>query len=218
MAKAKKGNGVGIKIPRNALAAGRKAYQDDPNGSENLELPPGSYIGAIVDARGVDTKNGPQLVLDVKIGGEDCDSEYLGGKVGIWFSFDEERVVHLFRLFSKLGYEVEDLDDDLLKEITSDIKANKPVVSVRANSKGFCNIKSYLEDESYEDLGFSDGKKSKKKKSKKDDSEDEGDELDELNRKQLKKFISEGDLEVKIKKSMDDDALRDAIREAMEEE
>jgi len=46
-----------------------------------------------------------------------------------------------------------------------------------------------------------------------DDSDDE-DELDEMDRDELKEYISENELEVKVKKSMSDDDIREAIREA----
>lgn len=49
-----------------------------------------------------------------------------------------------------------------------------------------------------------------------DDSDDDDDDdgLDEMDRTELKKYIAENDLEVKVKKSMDDDDIREAIREA----
>lgn len=42
-----------------------------------------------------------------------------------------------------------------------------------------------------------------------------GDEYDDMDRDELKKFIKQNDLEISVKKSMSDDDLRDAIREAM---
>lgn len=46
-----------------------------------------------------------------------------------------------------------------------------------------------------------------------DEAEDDG--LDDMDRTELKKYIKENDLEVSVKKSMTDDDLREAIREAM---
>ena len=46
-------------------------------------------------------------------------------------------------------------------------------------------------------------------------TEAEGDEYDDMDRDELKKFIKKNDLEISVKKSMSDDDLRDAIREAM---
>ena len=50
-------------------------------------------------------------------------------------------------------------------------------------------------------------------------NDDEGeDELDDLDRNGLKKYIRENELEVSIKKSMSDDDIREAIREALAEQ
>lgn len=48
-----------------------------------------------------------------------------------------------------------------------------------------------------------------------EDSDDDG--LDDMDRTELKKYIKENGLEVSVKKSMTDDDLRDAIREAMDD-
>lgn len=51
-----------------------------------------------------------------------------------------------------------------------------------------------------------------------EDEAAEGDELDDMTRAELKKFIADNALSVKVVKSMDDDDLREAIRAAMPEE
>ena len=51
-----------------------------------------------------------------------------------------------------------------------------------------------------------------------DDSEEEetdGDEFDDMDRKELKRYIKENELEITVKKSMSDDDIRDLIREAV---
>lgn len=51
-----------------------------------------------------------------------------------------------------------------------------------------------------------------------DDSEEEetdSDEFDDMNRKELKHYIKENELEITVKKSMSDDDIRDLIREAV---
>jgi hypothetical protein len=47
-----------------------------------------------------------------------------------------------------------------------------------------------------------------------DDDDDSDDDLDEMDRDELKEYIADNDLDVKVKKSMDEDDIRDAIREA----
>ena len=54
--------------------------------------------------------------------------------------------------------------------------------------------------------------------SEEDDSEEEetdGDEFDDMDRKELKHYIKENELEITVKKSMSDDDIRDLIREAV---
>ena len=42
--------------------------------------------------------------------------------------------------------------------------------------------------------------------------------LAELNRKELKEFIKENELDIKVKKSMSEDDIRDEIREILEDD
>jgi len=51
-----------------------------------------------------------------------------------------------------------------------------------------------------------------------EEEEDEGVDLDALNRSELKKFIKDEELEIKVTKSMSDEDIREAIAEAMGEE
>ena len=48
-----------------------------------------------------------------------------------------------------------------------------------------------------------------------DDSNEDSDEFDDMDRKELKAYIKENELEISVKKSMSDDDIRDAIREAL---
>ena len=232
--------GLGIKIPKNAFAKGREKFKegDDFN---NVELEPGVYVAAVVDGRGVDSKNGPQIVFDCKVGGE-CDESIRGGRTSLWFSFEENRVAFLFRFLALLGYDVDDLDEKMLEEIIADVKENKPVIRLKASQSGdYVNVRATkrLEDMSFADLGIEDGKPSSKK-GKKDDSEEEAaDDEDEdedeeeaddeeeddaddeaeidakalkkMTRSQLKALIADKEIDVTVKKSMSDDDIRKAI-------
>ena len=48
-----------------------------------------------------------------------------------------------------------------------------------------------------------------------DEEKEDGDEFDDMDRDALKKYVKKNGLDIKIKKSMEDDELRDAIREAL---
>lgn len=218
---------LGIKIPRNALAKGKEAYQKDPNGSQNVDLEPGTYLGVVTGGRGVDTKNGAQLVFDIKVGGE-VDDSIKGGKVSIWFSFDEERVIHLFRFLNKLGFDVSDLDEDTLESILDQIKEEPKVVRFKASEKdGYVNyrINKVMDDMSVEEvLGESAGSeeseeseeekpKKKDKKVKKDEEEGESAEEEAEEEEKPKK----SDKKAK-KEEAEDEEAEEAEEEAAEEE
>jgi hypothetical protein len=51
-----------------------------------------------------------------------------------------------------------------------------------------------------------------------DEEEDDTDQFDDMDRTELKQFIAKNKLEVVVKKSMEDDDIRNLIREAMDEE
>ncbi len=125
--------GLGIKIPRNALAKAAKDYKENPNG-DNIELEPGTYLAVITGLKGVETTKGPQIIAECKIGG-DVDDKVKGGKVAMWFSFDEDRVIHLLRFLGKLGYEVDELDAKRLDEIAEEVKEAQHVIRLKATQK-----------------------------------------------------------------------------------
>lgn len=51
-----------------------------------------------------------------------------------------------------------------------------------------------------------------------EDDEEDGDDLDDMDRAELKKYIKENDIEVKVTKKMDADAIREAIEGASDED
>lgn len=230
--------GIGIKIPRNALTKGREEFRKGGSGG-NVELEPGTYLAAVVGLKGVETSKGPQLVINCIVGGDEVPDDQKGGNVALWHSFEESRVVYLFRDLSKLGYDVTELDEKTLEEIAEDLAENKPVVRIRATQSGdYTNIRfrGLMESLSVEDLDIPEDKlpaapkKFKKpKKSAEEEVEEEEEEVEEeegvidaealkkMNRSELKALIKENDLDIKVLKSMSDQDLRDAILEIAEE-
>lgn len=178
---------LGIKIPKNALKAGQAEYKKNPKGSGNVDLERGVYVAAVDGLKGVETDNGPRLLLEVLVGG-DVDDDVKGGKTAVWWSFEEDRTVWLFRDLAKLGYQVDSLDTETLEEIDKDLRKNHPVVKIKINAKGFANLQGLVEDESAKSIGVSFGKKDKgdkgKKKDKgKDKSKKEGKKKDKKSKK-----------------------------------
>jgi hypothetical protein len=124
--------GLGIRIPKNVFSKGQEAFKegDDFN---NVDLDPGKHVCILLKGRAVDTKNGPQIVLDFKVAGE---SEQAGGRVSKFYGLTEEQAVWLFRDLAKLGYEVDELDEAQLEEILEDISKTTPVVRLTAKKAG----------------------------------------------------------------------------------
>jgi hypothetical protein len=175
--------GLGIKIPRNALSAGREAFQNNPNGGDNVALDPGEYLGLIKGIKGVETAKGPQIVCDISVGGEDVDSSVKGGTVSLWFSFEEDRVVFLFKFLALLGYQdkIEDLDAATLDEIANELPGRNIIVKFRATEKdGYTNLrlKKVMEDLTPEEIGLEENatKKGKGKAKAKADADEDEDE------------------------------------------
>lgn len=203
---------MAIKIPKNAFKQGQKKFKEGDSFND-VDLPVGTYAAQVQKVRTVETKNGPSAVVDLKVGGEDLDESLLGGRISVWFSFDEERIVWLFRFLALVGFEVDDLDQATMEEYFIDIGEDKPIVRVTAKKSGeYMNyrITKLLDDLDPEDIGLGSD-------SDEDEEEDEVD-LDSMNRTELKAFIKSEKLSVRVKKTMSDEQLREAIEEAMEDE
>lgn len=97
----------------------------------------------------------------------------------------------------KVSKKVEEEDDD--EEDNDDDEEEEEKPKKKATSKSKKKVEEEEDDDSDEE----------------DESDDDG--LDDMDRNELKKFIKEKGLEVSVKKSMSDDDLRAAIREALDD-
>lgn len=114
---------------------------------------------------------------------------------------DDDWVEHVEEI--KAQYDGEDDDDEDAKET----KSTKKTV-VKKPAKKTVEPEPEEEEETAEeddDEEEDDG----------EEEETEGDEFDKMSRDELKKYIRENGLEIPIKKSMDEEAFRTAIREAL---
>ena len=205
--------GFGIKIPKNALKQGAKQAKSDS--SNDVELEPGSYTAAVMRIRGVNTGNGPQIVADLKVGGEGLEDHQQGGNVSLWFSLEENRILWLFKFLLMLGYEVDDDPTQAdIEEAAEDVENTQPIVRLQAKQSGdYINYKAdkLLEELSYEDL-FGD-----EEEEDDEEEEEEGEEdadphgVLDMTRMQMKKFIVKNDMDIKVLKSMKDKDLAQAI-------
>ena len=133
-------------------------------------------------------------------------------------NFDEENEMGLF-------------DDDDWLEHVEEIKAqydgeeddedDKPAKKKTSKKVTQKSVEDEDDDEEEEEEKPKSKSKPSKKKPEPEDEEEEADdneeddELDDLDRTGLKKYIRENELEISIKKSMSDDDIREAIREAL---
>ena len=208
--------GIGIKIPANVFKKGQQAYKENPQGEFNdVTLTPGRYAAILTTARAIETSKGPQVVLDCKVAGE---SEHAGGRVSIWFSLAEDRIVDLFKCLAILGYEVEELDEKLLSDIFDDIKESKHCVRLTCKQNGeYVNV--YL-DKKLDDLEASaeggetaaDPDVSGGKAGAEDGAHAKADDLEEKTRDELKAIIEEEEVELAVKKSTTEEQMVEAIR------
>lgn len=107
---------------------------------------------------------------------------------------------------------VEEDDDEAEDADDSDDEEEEEEKPKKKSSKAAPAKKSKKVEEE-EDDEEEDDETEEEDEEESDDAEDDG--LDDMDRTELKKYIKENDLEVSVKKSMSDDDLREAIREAM---
>lgn len=230
---------MAIKISKNVF---KKAKSEMKDGfQEDVELDPGRYMAVVQDAKLVDQSDKGEIacVFHLKIVG---DSEFAGGRCSVWQNdVGGEGLKFLLYTLRTLGYEdnFDDLDQKVLEEILEDISVSSPVVRVTAKRSGeYINLRidKVFEDMSAGDVS-SDGSKKKTTTNTSSDGEEEepfdgeeGEEeeeeeeedddlaskLDGMDRSELKLFIKEHKLKVRVMRKMSDDDIRDRILSEMQ--
>ena len=112
----------------------------------------------------------------------------------------------------KAEKEEEDDDDDSDDSDSDDDEEEKP-----AKNSGKKPAKQEEEDEDDDSDGDDGDDDEDDEDGEGDDDSDSDDEFDDMERSELKNYIKEKGLEITVKKSMSDDDLRDAIREALKD-
>jgi len=124
---------LGVKFNNNVFAAG-KAKMKETGDYNDVTLPPGRYVCIIRRAKAQEVKGIPKVIFDLEVAGE---AEQAGGRISVWNELTEEKIHYLLKVLSRLGYDVEALDDeDTLAAILEDIETNTPVVRVTAKQGG----------------------------------------------------------------------------------
>jgi len=221
--KPSKGGNTRIAIPKSVFETGRKKYKE---GGDDLNLEPGNYFCVLKSGKVLNTNNGPKVLLEGKPVGDDVGQN--PGTAKMWYGLGEDQIHFLFRDLAKLGYDVDALDQDMLEEIFADIAQNAPVVKIKVVERnGYTNVNILALADDYSAEDFSDGdtasqeEETEEEETEEEETEEEETEEEEteeedvlaaLDRDQLKSLIKRQGLGVKVLKSMDDDALRVAIR------
>ena len=207
---------LGIKIPKNTFKKAKEAFQEGGEFADDVELEPGRYVAILEKMEPVETSKGANLVARCTLVGE---AEQAGGRVSVWFSLDDDRLVWLYRLLTKLGYDVDAIDsEDDLADIVDQIEQDKLVIRLSAKRKGeYVNV---FIDKVIEELSASEARAEAglTEEDEEEEEEEEGDPLEAMSRAELKKAAKEAGLSLKITTKTTDEEIRDALRAASEEE
>lgn len=185
-------------------------------GGRNPRLPEGDYVAKIIDAKQAEAKSsGNQMIVwTFKI----LEGKYKGKKLTGRTTLVPKALFMLRDLLEALGKEVpektvkvnykECIGEKIGISLEDEEYENKPTTEVN----GFLDadmVGAEDEDDEDEDDDALD-----------DDDEDDDDEadLDDMDRDELKAYIKENDLGVKVKKSWDEDDIREAIGEAEDDD
>ena len=140
---------------------------------------------------------------------------------------DDEWLEHLEAI--KAQYDSEDEDDDNKGRKSSKKKESRKAQKVEDADEEDEDDEEEEEDEKPKKESEKSSKKGKKVEPEPDEDEEdeeedeedeeedeeEGDEFDDMDRKALKKYVEKNGLDVTIKKSMDENEIREAIRKAL---
>jgi hypothetical protein len=178
-------------------------------GGKNPRIPAGDYVAKIVSAKQKESESGNQMIvwkfkiLEGKYKGKEMTGRTVLTPKSLWV---------LRNLLEALGAEVPEKKTKVKYTKYIGEKIGISVEDGEYNNKPTSEVNDFLdpemvgaedddEDEDVDDDDLDDDD---------DDDEDEVD-LDEMDRKELKEYIKENELDVKVKKSMDEDAIREAI-------
>lgn len=196
----------------------------DHTESEAFEQPrPGLYEAKIFAAE-VETPEGKDKRLKVTY--EVIKGKYKGARLYSYIAFTEEQKWKMDQLLLSVGIDTSKKEKGKLS-IKKDLLGKNVVIMVVADEYngeykgahkrtykwkplGADDPEEYEEDEDAEE-------EEEEEEEEWEEEEEEEDDLAELDRNELKALIKEEGLDIKVLKTMDDDALRDAIRAARPE-
>lgn len=178
-------------------------------GGRNPRIPAGDYVAKIVSAKQKESESGNQMIVwKFKI----VEGKYKGKEMTGRTVLTPKSLWVLRNLLEALGAEVPEKKTKVKYTKYIGEKIGISVEDGEYNNKPTSEVNDFLdpemvgaEDDDDEDEDVDDDDL--------DDDEDEVD-LDEMDRKELKAYVKEEELDVKVTKKMDEDDIREAIAEA----
>lgn len=171
---------------------------------------PGIYPATIASARQRDQKSDGSPANDIEIG-FDLGPEYV--RRFTYIQLDEASLWKMKELINALGLKGKG-NLDLTKIVGKKVRVKINADSYDGEYKG--KVGTILKAKAGKDEEESE-EEPETEEPEEDEDEDEVD-LDELDRKELKAFISENDLDIKVTKGMSEDDIRAKITEALSED
>ncbi len=220
---------LSMNIPKGTL---KRAKQEAANGGDfqQAELDAGRrYNASITGGRTVKVGKEEKVVIDIDVP-EANDGK--GGKVGIFYSLEEDRLRWLLMDLAKLGYDIDAIESgDDIAEILTGLKKEKPGVRIKTVQSGeYVNIKidRLLKDgeevgestaaESEDDEEEADEKPAKKSKKVVEEEDEEDEEAEEKPAKKAKKVVDEDEEDDEEEEKPKKKAKKEEAEEDDEEE
>lgn len=179
-------------------------------GGRNPRIREGDYVAKIIGADQKEANSGNQMIVwKLKI----LEGKYKGKELTARTTLVPKALFMLRNLLEALGKEVPEKTIKVNYKQYIGEKVGITVEDGEYNNKTTSEVNDFLDpdmvgaedDEDDEDLDDDDDD---------DDDEDDESDLDDMDRKELKTYIKENELDVKVKKSWDEDDIRKAITEA----
>ncbi len=224
---------------KSLMRSSREAYVNAERANASRsgaeKIPDGEYIAELTkSACGVSKKGRPQIAREHIV----REGEFKGFVLSDYVGLDTERSFEfLHKWFTALGVDGPENPEDL-PEFLDELLAVRPICRIQTKQSGdFTNVypielvsEGNPAEEEEEEEEKKPAQKASVKKSKvvepepepepeeEDESEVDEVDFDDMTRAELKAYVKDNELDIKITPKMDDDALRDAIRALVDEE
>ena len=182
-------------------------------GGRNPRLPEGDYKAKIISAEKKESKNSGNTYI--KYGFQILEGKHKGKKLSGNATITPKALFWLRNMLEALGVEVPERAVNLKYKKYVGSKIGITLEDDEYEGKIKSEVSDFLD---YDMVGAADDDEDEDDDDLDDDDvdEDEDDEsdLDDMDRKELKAYIKDNDLDVKVTKKMDEDDIREAIGEA----